>query len=156
MRKTILKTALLALVAVVCIGTTTNERDKETDTTFKELTVSNLRKTDCKRGRIDIEFRDSMCVSHKENTLFVEHYRYSIPCGQDSLNVYATLTNDTIWIEEAVYGLGANCFCWFNNFYQIDDIENGSYVVIIENCSWPFYELYPSKSKIVYNQTLNL
>ena len=154
MKKTFLSLALLALVVVVCIGMTTNERDKEKDTTFKELTVSNLRKTDCRHGLINPKLRDSISVSYKENTLFVEHYRYSIPCGQDSLNVYASISNDTIWIEEAVYGLGANCICWFNSFYQIDNIEKGNYVVIIENCSWPYYELYPSWSTIVYNQIL--
>ena len=37
---------------------------------------------------------------------------------------------------------------------QVEFMNN--YVVIIENCSWPSYELYPSWSKIVYNQILNL
>ncbi|MBO7227553.1 MAG: hypothetical protein J6V33_08230, partial [Bacteroidales bacterium] len=60
MKKTFLSLALLALVVIGCIGMTTNERDKEKDTTFKELTVSNLRKTDCRHGLINPKLRDSI------------------------------------------------------------------------------------------------
>ena len=81
MKKVFFKTVLLALVAVGCIGMTTNERDKEKDTTFKELTVSNLRKTDCRHGLINPKFRDSISVSHKENYYCPLNMTY---CSQSS------------------------------------------------------------------------
>lgn len=150
MKKHRLKLALAAFAIVGMISTISCK--KETNNSG-EFIVSNMVKTECLNVGITSQFSsDSIIVSHRNQTIFIQHYNHVINCGHE-IDINVTTTNDTIWIKEIDFGEEANCLCTLNNSYQIDNVrEDQQYLVIIENCSRNSqYE----NCNVVYNQTLN-
>ena len=151
MKKAILKVTALAIAVMGSISIMSCDKEEINEDAY----VSNMVKSDCLGMPKSSETsEDSIVFNYENHTLFVEHHNHIINCGHDSISVSVNVANDTIWIKELDFGEEANCICNISNYYQINNLEKGRYVVIIRNC----YRMgnFPESCKIVYQGILNI
>lgn len=77
---------------------------------------------------------DTVSVRCSDGVIYVEHRHLMVNCGFETVNVTVTVDGNTIKVAEYGTPDDANCVCEINNSFQIDNVPQGTYTIVVENC----------------------
>jgi len=119
--------------------------EKEKNGTY----ISNVKFTDCYSDFhiAKSNVYDSIVIRCKDNSLYIEHHNYLVPCGFNFISVKHYFYHDTLSIVELpVPNYDNNCICEISNAFRINNIPHGKYVLVMGN--YPYYVCYEKKIEI--------
>lgn len=142
--KVFLRTAVLLTVATAGLLFAGCKKDKN----LSNISASNVVSSACNAYTDGAAAKDasspldSIAVHYVEGTLYVEHYNLTVSCGFSTVNVLVSTSGDTIRVSEQGTPENTDCFCYINNFFQIDSVPSGTYTLVIDCDAAPYQQTF--------------
>jgi hypothetical protein len=130
--------AVLVWLGIIILGFTSLHQFnscKKAESNITELNAIEVTKTGCKTEfLIYADSSNQDCINYRfnNNTLHIKHINAAFNCCPNKVYVIANISNDTIKItEKEVLSQPCKCNCLYDIEYNIQNVPDSSYVVII-------------------------
>ena len=131
-----LKAILIVWLGILGLITLTHFNGcKKADTIIPEQNAIEVTKTGCKTEFLintDTSKQDCIEYSFNNNSLHIKHVNAAFNCCPNKVYSIANISHDTIYItEKEVLSQPCKCNCLYDIEYNIPNITDSSYVIII-------------------------